>query len=139
MAFQEPPTFVDGEILSASQLNILATNQNYLADAIATTNMGFAEAIVNNVTTDIYYELVHTHDNLYVRANLTGGSDLHIYYGATKIVEITDSGQNAENVDLTSFGFTKGQRYRVRFAWAGGGGSTDNIEIQWAGETATEL
>ena len=139
MAFQEPPTFVDGEILSASQLNVLAANQNYLADAIATTNIGFAELEIDNNTTDIYYEIVHTHENLYVRANLTGGSDLHIYYDATKVVEITDSGQAAENVDLTSFSFAVGTRYRMRLAWAGGGEATDEIVIQWIGETAAEL
>jgi hypothetical protein len=43
MAFQTPPIFVDGDVLSASQLNILAANQNELAGLQAGVNLGFPD------------------------------------------------------------------------------------------------
>ena len=134
MSYQEPPVFVDGEILSASALNTLGTNQNYLNDRIVPINPAFAEVEIDNVTTDIYYEWPHLYNYLRVRATLTGGSDLHIYYDNTKIGEITSSGAADEIFDLTSFAFVKGERYRIRFAWAGGGSVIDEILIRYAAE-----
>lgn len=39
----QTPTFTDGEILSASQLNTLASNQNELNDLASNANLGFAQ------------------------------------------------------------------------------------------------
>lgn len=50
MAFSTPPTFTDGNVLSASQLNTLAANQNYFVSLLGTTsNTGF---MTEDISTD---------------------------------------------------------------------------------------
>lgn len=50
MPFSTPPTFTDGNVLSASQLNTLAANQNYFNSLLGTTsNTGF---MTEDISTD---------------------------------------------------------------------------------------
>jgi hypothetical protein len=115
MAFQTPPTFVDGNVLSASQLNILAANQNELAGLSTGVNLGFPDT---GIPTDEsrYFYVIHAWNNLYLSYSLpTNDSSLRVYYGATLVYTSTgNAGSYTVNVDLTSFGLTLGQAYSVR-------------------------
>lgn len=115
MAFQTPPTFVDGNVLSASQLNILAANQNELSELAAGVNLGFPNTGIPTNESRYFY-VIHTLDNLYLSYSLaTNDSSLRVYYGTTLVYTSTgNSGAYTVNVDLSGFGLTKGQGYEVR-------------------------
>jgi hypothetical protein len=100
MAFQTPPTFVDGNVLSASQLNILAANQNELAGLSTGVNLGFPDT---GIPTDEsrYFYVIHAWNNLYLSYSLpTNDSSLRVYYGATLVY--TSTGNAVRNVTAAS-------------------------------------
>lgn len=115
MAFQTPPVFVDGDVLSASQLNILAANQNELSGLAVGVNLGFPDTGIP-ATESRYFYVIHTWDNLYLNYSLaTNDSSLRVYYDSTLVYTSTgNAGSYQVNVDLSSFGLTKGQAYAVR-------------------------
>lgn len=115
MPFQTPPTFYDGDVLSASQLNILAANQNELAGLLTGVNLGFPDT---GIPTDEsrYFRVIHTWNNLYLSYSLASNdSGLRVYYDATLVYTSTgNAGAYTVNVDLSGFGLTLGQSYAVR-------------------------
>lgn len=146
MAFTTPPTFVDGDILSASQLNILAENQNYLSGLASSTNIGFAERLLTTTANEAEYHIVHVHDYLHVRFNLPNTDvDLDVYYDATNVAaydsDIEGAGDHEKNVDLSGAGLTVGQRYTLKFVrpTPAEGGDTGTVTLYWAGEVSEEL
>lgn len=116
MSFQTPPTFYDGDVLSASQLNILASNQNELTGGLATVNLGFPETVLSPDESR-FFRVVHSFNNLYVYFVLpSNGSTLRIYYESTLVFALYEgnAGVHIRNVDLSSFGLTIGVAYRVK-------------------------
>jgi hypothetical protein len=123
MAFQTPPIFVDGDVLSASQLNILAANQNELAGLQAGVNLGFPDTGIP-ATESRYFRVVHTWDNLHlIFTEANSDTDLRVYYGATLVYTSPGNGaSHTVNVDLSGSGLTKGQAYVVRLRAGDDGG-----------------
>lgn len=128
MAFQTPPTFVDGDVLSASQLNILAENQNYLAGLATGVNPGFPQCNIGRESSQIFH-VVHTYENVYVWALIPDNdTKIEIYYdgdGTTGNELVYSAGPGiagvlTANVDISDFGgdgagggYVLGSRYEV--------------------------
>ena len=136
MAFQTPPTFYDGDVLSASQLNILAANQNELAGLASMVNTGFAQVGIG-ADTSKYYRVVHAYNNLFLKfGEWSSASELKVYYGATLVYTSPGNGAEHEvNVDLSTFGLTIGQPYTVRLRT----GEDDGVEMYYLSESEETL
>lgn len=123
MSFTTPPAFADGDILSASQLNVLAANQNYLAGMASAINPGFREVTLADADDSQYYSVLHQHDWLYIIAS--GGNSVRIYTSldnfTTAIATIyTSGGTVVEAVDIAGVGLTVGAWVRYRLRGEGG-------------------
>jgi hypothetical protein len=146
MAFQTPPTFVDGAVLSASQLNILAANQTYLSGLDAGVNAGFPQVTLGDDESQSYH-VVHSHDNLYIYAYLANDdTQIDVYYdfGAGNELVYTYVGATGgetiqENVDLSGFGFTLGAEATVEVACSQSGSTAPSITLYYLAESADEL
>lgn len=121
MSFTTPPTFADGDILSASQLNVLAANQNYLSGLAGGVNPAFREVALGSASESQYYSVLHQHNWLYIIAS--GGNTVRIYSSqdnfTTAIATINTGGGTVEEaVDISGVGLTVGAwvRYRLRGA-----------------------
>lgn len=128
MAFTTPPTFVDGAVLSAAQLNILAANQTYLSGLNTGVNLGFPEISIARESSQVFH-VVHSYNNLYVSALIPDNDTrLEVYYdgdGTTGNEKVYDSGldvagQLTANVDISDFGgdgggggYVMGSQYEV--------------------------
>jgi hypothetical protein len=136
MAWTTPPTFADGDILTASQLNILAENQNYLAGIAGSVNVGFPQTTLNG-DVSVYYTVVHSYNNLHIRFHeVNTDSSLRVYYGSTLVyTSPQDGGTFTVNVDLSGAGLTLGQIYSVRFRGEAGG----TTNIYYASETEAPI
>ena len=136
MPYQTPPTFTDGEILSASQLNTLASNQNELNDLASSANLGFAQFGLST-NTSRYFRVIHSYDNLFlIFGEHSSSSSLRVYYGATLVYTSPGNGQDhTVNVNLASFGLVKGQPYTVRLRAS----SDDATEIYYLSKTGAPV
>ena len=125
MAFQSPPTFVDGAVLSASQLNILTANQNYLSGIASSVNPGFREVVLGTGAEWIYYSLIHAHNWLYIRVHVADNhAVLRVYASddnftaAIALIETAEAGGEEIEiaVDISGEGLTAGAwlRYGLR-------------------------
>jgi hypothetical protein len=137
MSFQTPPTFADGDVLSASQLNLLAANQNYLSGLASGVNPGFREVELSSASDWVYYSVIHAHDWLYVRAY--GGSSLRVYTSADNFASAiatidTSGGETEAAIDLSSAGLTKGAwlRYGLR------GADSNTVIVRYCAEDSED-
>ena len=72
MAWDTPPTFVDGDTLSASQLNILGANQEYLKGVLDTPNVPFQTiTATDGETVDFWFR--HQLDYFHWKFRIDGG------------------------------------------------------------------
>ena len=124
MAWVTPPTWVDGEVLSATKLNQLSDGVNYL------NGLGVVPAVVSAVQAEtvgsggggqtLYFWCPrHRHRYLHLRYWTDGGDDLKIYYGSTLIFHDgdPDGGENwiaAVDLDAVSGMVAYGQPYELR-------------------------
>lgn len=84
MAWVTPPTFVDGNVLTATQLNQLSDAVRYLNGLGASPNVISAE--VGNIQGVTSYWFAGRHTNRYLKCLYIGNANsdyLKIYYGAT--------------------------------------------------------
>lgn len=141
MSWVNPPTFTDGQPLSASQLNTLVTDLNYLRGLDSGVNTGFREVALTSSAQDAYYRVVHSFDNLHLQFN--EGNDkttLRIYYDAVLIYTSPGSGgDHVVNVDLSTFGLTFGQPYRVRARWGEEDSAGDVLTLRYMAESGAAL
>ena len=82
MPFSTPPTFTDGNVLSASQLNTLASNQNYFASLLGTTsNTGFMTEDISTDRDSATWVFKRSRQYLHYRVDMIEGlSDRLIIY-----------------------------------------------------------
>lgn len=122
MPFVTPPTFTDGNILTATQLNTLSDNQEYLYGIATQTNVPFYGHSfgVNNESSEIWYwSIRHKYETfLYdVRVDLGTISQVQIKMGGIAIfTDATDHNNPytySGTIDLTSHGFTVGTWYTL--------------------------
>lgn len=149
MSFVTPPTFADGNVLSASQLNTLAANQNYLAGLASSVNPGFTEFNLGGSGDEVYISMIHAHDWLYVRTyHPSDDCSVKVYHsgdGFSAVIgelkwESTGGGEDALAIDLSGLaGLTKGAWVRYRLRGAQEGGVSDESTVRYFAETAEEV
>lgn len=131
MAWTAPPTFTDGNVLSASQLNVLVEDLNYLRGLVAGASMPFP----GFYTTDggsYYVPLRHVYNTLEIKFEGVNLDDIRIYYGATEVYHDGDPDTGVYTIDLTPFGLVANAFYRVRIELSMTGGGW--IQWWWLGE-----
>lgn len=117
MAWTTPPTFVDGAILSASQLNILSDDLEELHGAIAGSNPG-QPSVALPTDGDVFYLIRHIHPYLHLK--IVGRT--RVYYDSTQVLNSGSEGVTATYaVNLTSYGLTVGAIYTLRVNIEGSG------------------
>lgn len=135
MAWVTPPTFADNTILSAAQLNILSANLEYLWERAQQTNVARQIpqiSVGDGDETETSLVIVHKFKTLEYRIAMTQGTfdDFAIQYDSTTVFTDTNDRSNpyvyTGTVDLTSFGLTVGQVYRIRVSAGGEPGSAVN-------------
>lgn len=135
MAWVTPPTFADNTILSAAQLNILSANLEYLWERAQQTNVARQIpqiSVGDGDETETSLVIVHKFKTLEYRIAMTQGTfdDFAIQYDSTTVFTDGDDRSNpyvyTGTVDLTSFGLTVGQVYRIRVSAGGEPGSAVN-------------
>lgn len=149
MAFTAPPVFTDGNVLSASQLNILAANQNYLAGLASSVNPGFTEFNLGGSGDEVYISVIHAHDWLYIRTyHPSDDCAVKVFHSGdgfvAEIGELKSSdpggGEDALAIDLSGLaGLTKGAWVRYRLRGAQEGGVSDESTVRYFAETAEEV
>lgn len=135
MAWVTPPTFSDGAILSAAQLNILSEDIAWLYERAQQVNVArqpLSISVGDGDEEEVSAAIRHKFNTLEYRIAMSGGTfdDLSIQYDSTTIFTDTNDRSNpyvySGTIDLTSFGFTVGQVYRVRISAGGEPGSPNN-------------
>jgi len=118
MAYVTPPTFTTGNILTATNLNTLSDDIEFLYGLANGVNLGF-DIGVFTVTAEKTWYIQHKHR--YLHYIYTVGSDpcneIQVYYDATLVNETlsTAEGSFSGYIDLNSFGFTVNQWYAVKW------------------------
>ncbi len=70
MAWTTPPTFVNGAVLSAAQMNILSDDIEYLRGFVSGANPGVPEVTITD-NGDIYFLIRHLFQYLHLRVTAT--------------------------------------------------------------------
>jgi len=130
MPFTTIPTLSDGAVLTASHMNLLGDNCNYLAGLGGIPNLAFSHLSTSTGGTQKWH-VRHYHRYLYVLVDWTNNADyLRIYYNNTKIHDDGDpSGSDSLKLDLNSLGLTVGNWYEVRFEFGFVGGSAMDLKL----------
>jgi len=137
------PTFADGDVLSASQLNNLVARLNALTSTAAAANVAFPQIVLTQSEGNAYVNLIHAQDWLHVRLDLPNDDvELTIYYGETEVGTIdgdVQTGYQAQSIDLSGFELTKGAWYRLWLRRREEGGDSAPVTVYYVGESQDEL
>lgn len=116
MAYTTPPTFADGSVLSATQLNILSDDVEFLHGVADAHNFGFAIK-AGSASTSFDYYIRHKHRYLHFqyRIEIHDANEVQTYYGGTWVDTdmIGTIGTHSGYYDLDGLGFTVGEWYPV--------------------------
>jgi hypothetical protein len=150
--FTTPPTFADGDYLTAANLNILSDDVEYLHARVHQVNTGFLliDFSPGSGVTEIQtvHALRHFSNTFRWRAEVTVGTidDLVIRYvdsaGTATNLNLGVGGVNPSapyvwtgTKDITSLGFTVGDYYEIKVEVTGQTGSATNaLQFYYAGE-----
>ena len=114
MAYQTPPTFVTGGILSAAQLNILSDDIEYLNGFSVSSNPAMTSVHLD-VDGDAFFVIKHTQRYLHVKFRAL--DRCRIYYDAINVYNVDNfSGDETTTIDLNSFGLVLNQYYTLKFS-----------------------
>lgn len=129
MPYTTPPTFVNGQIVSAAQLNILSDDIEFLNGVMAGPNIPFATMFWDAYSGEHTWYVRHRHP--YLHYSFTIGTDpadsVKIYFGGVLVFNDGAPGVGAQTGSrtLSSFGtWTVGQWYPIRFEYDKQNGST---------------
>jgi hypothetical protein len=84
MAYTAIPTLSDGAILSASHLNLLADNANYLASLGELPNVAFRQLRTSSAGST-FFHIQHRHRYLKAYYESTNCDYIKIYYNGTQV------------------------------------------------------
>lgn len=137
MPYTAIPTLADGQILTASHLNLLADNANYLGSLGAMPNAAFAQWRTD-VGGSKYWHIRHRHRYLKAYVEYTANPDyFRIYYNGTQVYNNNDpSGSATLSIDLNSLGLTVGTWYELRCDAAFVAGSALALKLLWESPVA---
>jgi hypothetical protein len=137
MPYVTPPTFADGNVLSASQLNTLSDDVEFLYGVVRMTNPPFlGEELTagdgDTESSNSLWVVLHRMETLRYHMSLEQGTADAVrikYGGVTVFQDSNDQSATYEylgTVDLTSFAFTVGEVYLVSVEIDGEPGSAVN-------------
>jgi hypothetical protein len=114
MAWIATPDFATDDVLTASNLNILSNDLEYLHGYVSGVNPVMA-SVVTTVDMDIFGVVRHLHNTLEVVYKCE--SDIRIFYDAIDVYHdgAPDGIPEAHTIDLSGFGLVVGQLYTVKF------------------------
>jgi hypothetical protein len=111
MPYSAIPTFVDGDILTASDLNTLSANQEFLFSLGNAANAPFNSVRVNTGSLDesvAFWRIRHRLDYLHFKITTVDSSNdewVRVYYNGVKVYgdEAPSGGEYADVYDLSSW------------------------------------
>ena len=131
MPYQAVPTFANGNILSASQLNILSNNIEYLNGFAVSSNQAMTSVHLEQ-DGDAYFLIKHTHR--YLHTKFRALDRCRIYYDATNVYNVDNfPGDETATIDLNSFGLVTNQYYVLKFSLES---TNDPLYVYYAYESA---
>lgn len=142
MPWTTPPTFADGNILTASQLNILSDDLEYLSGVTEAVNTPFTGLITSLPLTSSnnLWRIRHQHRYLHYRIYSTSGTSdyVKVYYDGE--VAYDDSGNRAgphlwagyADLDSVAPGLVVGTYYDL---WVEADGDAWTLRVEFLGES----
>lgn len=137
MPYTNIPTLADGQVLTASHLNLLANNANYLSGLGGAPNVAFAHWITSDGGSK-YWHIRHRHRYIKIYVTFTNNPDyFRVYYNGVQLYNNGDpSGTLNLSLDTNSLGLTVGTWYELRIDAAFVAGSALQLKLMWASPTA---
>ena len=122
MPYTTPPTFVNGQIVSAAQLNILSDDIEFLNGVIAGPNIAFQSITWDTNSGEHTWYVRHRHQYLHFSYTISAdpADDVKIYYGGVLIYQDGTPGEETVTTyrNLNSYGtWTAGTWYPIRFEY----------------------
>ena len=136
MAYTSIPTLTDGAILSASYLNLLAANANYLGGLGALPNVAFRQ-IRTSSAGSTFFHMRHRHRYLKVYYESTNCDYIKIYYNGSQVMNDGDpDAAQTYSIDLNALTLTVGNWYEIEVQTAFVGTGELKLKIMWESPTA---
>lgn len=121
MPYTTPPTFVDGQYASATQLNDLSDNIEFLNGVMAGPNISFQSITWDTNSGEHTWYMRYRHRYLHYSFQIASdpADDVKIYVNGTLVFHDGAPGEGFQTsyVDLNSLGLTVGNWYPVRFEY----------------------
>lgn len=122
MPYQTPPTFVDGQKISALQLNILSSDIEFLNGVMAGPNIPFQSITWDAYSGEHTWYIRHRHRYLHYSFQIANdpADDVKIYYNGVQVFHDGAPGEGFQTSyrDLNAYGtWTPGVWYPIRFVY----------------------
>lgn len=136
MAYTSIPTLSDGAILTASHLNTLGDNANFLGGLGGLPNVAFRQLRTSDAGST-YFHIRHRHRYLKAYYESTNCDFIKITYNGTLVLNDGDpDAAQTYSIDLNSLGLTVGNWYEIQVETAFTGGGELKFKLMWESETA---
>ena len=138
MPYTSIPTLTDGTVLSASHLNLLADNANYLGGLGGLPNVAFTQWRTSSAGSK-FYHIRHRHRYLKIYYETTNSACdyIKIYMNGTLVLNDGDpDAAQTYSIDLNSYGFTVGTWYEIEVQTAFTGSGELKFKLMWQQPTA---
>lgn len=139
MPWTTPPTFVNGAILSAAQLNIHSDNLDYLYGIALAPNIPFLAREVGQEGATWYFRYRLRYIHYYYDILHDPSDDVKIYVNGTQAYHdgTPDEGSVAGAIDLNSLGLTSLNWYAVNVVHVNSGNSVMLLKLLKHSNSAT--
>ena len=130
MSYTTIPNLADGQVLTASWLNLLADNANFLNSLGGIPNLAFSH-VATSTGQSLYWHMRHRHRYLYVLVSFVNNADYFNvkYNGSTVYTNGDPSGTPTIKIDLNPLSLTVGNWYVVQVDCGFVGGSSMDLKL----------
>lgn len=130
MSYTTIPTLADGQVLTASWLNLLADNANFLNSLGGVPNLAFSH-VATSTGQSLYWHIRHRHRYLYVLVSFVNNADyFNVKYNGTTVYTNGDpSGTPTIKIDLNALSLTVGNWYVVQVDCGFVAGSSMDLKL----------
>lgn len=136
MPYTSIPTLSDGTILSASHMNLLADNVNYVGGLGGLPNVAFRQIRVSDAGST-YFHIRHRHRYLKAYYESTNCDYIKIYYNGTLVKNDGDpNAAETYSIDLNALGLTVGNWYEIEVQTAFTSAGSLALKLMWESPTA---
>jgi len=131
MPYTSIPALSDGTILTASHLNLLADNANYLASLGQLPNVAFRQLRTSSAGST-FFHMQHRHRYLKAYYESTNCDYIKIYYNGTQVKNDGDpDAAETYSIDLNALGLTVGNWYEIEVQTAFVGTGELKLKLMW--------